>query len=363
MGEIGSTGDYVEVEEGKAALLVPRSHTQHGPGTVGAAPFYNRAMAFPRHVSVLVLDALKPAGWRILDGLAATGALGVRWGVEVEGPFELCLNDRHPMARALVEENLRRNGLRGARVEGENLNLLLASDHFDYVDIDPYGSPMPFLEAGVRALEPRGTLGLTATDTATLAGTYPRTCARRYGARPLRAPIGHEVAVRILLGAVVRTAARHDLAARPRLAFWREHYYKVFLEIHRGARRADRALDQIGYVAYTPGGERAFVEEGPIGPLWTGLLHDPALLEEMRIRDYLPAAVGRAHARWSEEAGAPGLFYTTDEVGHALHRSPPAMGAALEALHAQGFSAVRTAFHPKGLKTEATWAELLKAMA
>ena len=356
MGEVGA-GELAEVREGLARLLVPKDHAVKGPGRVAGRPFYNRAMALPRHVSVLVLEAVARPGMRVLDALAATGVLGIRCGLEVAEDLDVTLNDQREDAVQLMRRNAERNGASVA-VEGEDAHVLLARRHYDYVDVDPFGSPVPFVEAALRSLSPRGFLALTATDTAPLAGTYPRTCRRRYGATPLKAPYGHEVGLRILAGFVVRAGARYDLGVRPLLLFWRGHFYKAFFAVQRGAQRADAALDALRFVR-AGGGERRLDREGEAGPLWGGPLHEAALLDRMEARDHMPGTVADLLDRWREEAEAPPLFYTTDEVASRLKRSPPPLRRALAVLGEAGFAARRTHVHPKGFKTDAPWGAIL----
>ncbi len=350
----------MEVREGLARLLVPEGHAIKGPGKVGPGPFYNATMAFPRHVSILALEALGSRVRRALDGLSSTGVLGIRLALELSESLELTLNDRRRDARRLMERNLSLNGQEGARVLSEDLNLLLCRERYDYVDVDPFGSPVPFVDNGLRSIRPRGFLAVTATDTAALAGTYPRTCMRRYGAMPIRAPFRHEAGLRILVGAIVRSAARADLAARPLLAFWREHYYKAFLEVSPGARRADEALSLMGYVVHDPTGPRAISSEGDVGPLWIGPLHQRDVLKRIRSRKYVPAAVDQYLEVWREEADAPPLFYTTDEVARAVRVQAPALRDVLRRLKEAGLESSRTTFHPKGFKTNATWQDLVR---
>jgi tRNA (guanine26-N2/guanine27-N2)-dimethyltransferase len=362
MGEIGPQGDLVEIQEGLARILVPRGYTTRGPGGAGGVPFYNRAMAFPRHVSVLMVEALLPRARRVLDGLSSTGVLGIRLALEVTNRLEITMNERRGDSHRLMISNMKLNGLEDARALREDLNALLCLERFDYVDVDPFGSPVPFVDNALRSIHPRGFLALTATDTAALAGTYPRVCLRRYGARPLRAPISHEVGVRILAGYVVRTAAKYDMAARPLLCFWREHYYKAFFDVLPGARRADESISKLAYVRYDPGGPRDVVPQGPIGPLWAGPLHDAVIISSMRPRDYMPQAVSRYVEVWGQEALAPPLFYTTDELASRFRMQAPSMKRVIGILRDAGFTACRTTFHPKGFKTDAPWDELVRLL-
>ncbi len=207
----------------------------------------------------------------------------------------------------------------------------------------------------------RGFLGVSATDTATLAGAYPQTCRRRYEATPVQAPFRHEVGVRILVGALVRWGARHNLAVRPLLSFWRGHGYKSILRLRRGARRAEEALQGMAYVRIEDG-DRGLAPKGPVGPLWGGPLMDEDFVNALRPRDDMPAAVSQIVERWREEATAPPLFYTTDEVARALRIPAPPMQRTLRSLHEAGFQATRTTFDPKGFRTDAAWAEICRVL-
>ncbi|MEE9592925.1 MAG: tRNA (guanine(26)-N(2))-dimethyltransferase [Thermoplasmata archaeon] len=362
MGTVTSVADLIPVQEGWADILVPKDHTRKGPGKVGGGPFYNAAMSTPRHVSVLFLTAVAERVGRVLDGLASTGIQGIRFALEVPTALDVTLNDRREESCELIRRNVERNGLTEARVLCEDLNALLPTERFDYVDVDPFGSPAPFVENALRALRPEGFLAVTATDTAPLAGTYPKTCRRRYDARPVAGPFRHEAGVRILAGFVTRTAARLEMAARPLLSMWREHFYKVYFRVRFGARRADAALGQLGYLDYPDKKERLVGSTGEAGPLWVGPLHDAALLARMSLPEYMPPLVGRLLETWRGEADAPPLFYTTDEVAHHLRISPPSLAETLRRLAGGGFEGHRTSFDPKGFKTNAGWEDVLRLL-
>ncbi len=362
MGTLTPVEELIPVQEGLAEVLVPAGHTRSGPGKVGGGPFYNASMATSRHISVLLLSGVAKRVRRVLDGLASTGILGIRLALEAGAPLDLTLNDRRREACDLIRTNVARNGLAEARVRCEDLNALLNAERFDYVDVDPFGSPAPFIENAFRGLRVPGYLAITATDTAPLAGTYPKTCRRRYDAVPIRGPFRHEVGVRILAGFVLRTAARLELAVRPLLCLWREHYYKLFFHVRSGARRADEALAQLGYVSFPEGKDRVIGSDSGAGPLWAGPIHDQDLLDTLRVPEYMPALLHRLLDMWRGEAAAPALFYTTDEVAHHLRISPPSWVETHRRLAEAGFASTRTSFHPKGFKTNAGWEDVVRLL-
>ena len=72
----------------------------------------------------------------------------------------------------------------------------LLQTRFDVIDLDPYGSPTPFLDAAVQSVADGGLLCITATDMAVLCGNTPETCYTKYGAISLKTKACHEFALR-----------------------------------------------------------------------------------------------------------------------------------------------------------------------
>ena len=68
------------------------------------------------------------------------------------------------------------------------------------VDIDPFGSPAPFFDCGIRATMHGGILSTAATDLQVLNGLFQDACKRKYGGIPVRTEYGKETAIRLILG-------------------------------------------------------------------------------------------------------------------------------------------------------------------
>jgi tRNA (guanine26-N2/guanine27-N2)-dimethyltransferase len=71
--------------------------------------------------------------------------------------------------------------------------------HFDVVDLDPYGSAIPFLESALSTLHNGGLLCVTFTDMAVLCARRPHVCSYKYGCVPLPNKYCHEFALRMVL--------------------------------------------------------------------------------------------------------------------------------------------------------------------
>ena len=364
------TNQPVGVREGATELVVPAGFCTKGPGKSTGEVFYNRQMEFSRDISILFARMVFRPQWRVLDGLAATGARGLRLANECDGNFQVHLNDRSERAAERIQGNAKLNHLDDIVVHNRDLRALLAEEGFDYIDVDPFGTPVPFVDAAVQSVRDRGVLAITATDTAPLCGTYPRTCARRYGAVSARAPFSNETGLRILIGYIAREAARYDRGCEPLLCFHADHYFRCHLRIRNGARRADSALESIGYAFHDPASlARGVSIQTPkdaslavAGPLWTGELHCREVLDRMSPDDALGthSRCKKAIGLWRGEVAAPALYYRVDELAQHTKRQPPKMARLVDELCSKGAVAAQTHFDPKGLKTDLPAEELLR---
>jgi tRNA (guanine26-N2/guanine27-N2)-dimethyltransferase len=100
------------------------------------------------------------------------------------------------------------------------------------IDLDPYGSAAPFLDAAVQAVTNGGMLAITCTDMAALGGSHADTCYGRYCSMTIpRAGYLQELALRILLSNIAQRAAVYGRSMRPILSVGMHFYVRVFVEI------------------------------------------------------------------------------------------------------------------------------------
>jgi len=356
-----------KVREGTTDLFVPVDFSKKGPGTRTGEVFYNRQMEFGRDISVIFGRAVFAQGQTILDGLAATGARGLRLANECGVRADFQLNDRDIRAAVLMKQNAEMNSLGHVKIHCRDLNALLSEEHFDYIDIDPFGTPVDFVDSGVRGCKNGGIIAITATDTAPLYGGYPKTSLRRYGALSSRAPFAHETGLRILVGFVIREAAKHDRAAEPLLCYHADHYFRLYVRIRNGAARADAAIRKLGFACFDPKTLQRSIEperarDKDAGPLWGGPLLSKEILKGMRATGDLGTAnrCDKMLGLWKEEASRPALFFTMDELAKHTKLSPPKLTEFVDSMTDIGAKASRTHFHPKGFRTDLPAKELLR---
>ena len=252
------------------------------------------------------------------------------------------------------------------------------------MDIDPFGSPVPFLWAALKAVKRDGFLAVTATDTAPLSGVYPEACLRKYMAYVVRTEYHNELGLRALLGYLARLAAQNRFSINVKMAYSEIHYFRVYVTLDMGIERAkETLLKKLGYVHHCKSCSWRYIERGVLpstvecencggktvamGPLWVSDLCDEKfcekVLEEVKKRRYRLARKEEKIVRAViNENKLPPTYYVVDELCEKLGTSSVSPVKLVRKLEEMGYKASRTYLHPKGVKTDAPLEVILKAI-
>ncbi len=367
------------IMEGNAELYVPRESFKdpfHLP------VFYNPAMGFNRSISSVAMGcALKLIDDSVIvDGLCSLGARGIRYAKENK-VRKAYFVDANPAAIKVLRRNLKLNKIRNAQIAEIDLNRFFSNsrEYFDFIEIDPFGSPVFFLQNAIRRLSKKGVLSITATDMSSLAGAYPNACIKHYGARPVRCEYSHEIALRILLGKIGSELMLQDFGCKPLLSFYKGHAVKAIVLCEKNAKKADEAILEIGFVSHCARcldrriGKRQIEKCGNCGnsleiggPLWIGKLSDGDFLGCMEKEGHK-----RGHSEQSElsefikilknENDFPPAFFDMHVLARKQKKRIIKMGEALLLLEKEGFGACKTHYSPTSFKTNAPLSEIIKA--
>ncbi|MBL7054237.1 tRNA (guanine(10)-N(2))-dimethyltransferase [Candidatus Woesearchaeota archaeon] len=258
---------YEIIKEGNARIKVRKAKKISKEMEV----FYNPVMAHNRDISVLLLNCIGKKDMQIGLPLAGTGIRGIRFLLELRKNKikSISFNDISKDAVKSIKSDLLLNKTikDKVRITNEDANLfLLNSKGFDYIDVDPFGSPNFMLDSAIRRISREGILAVTATDTAALTGTYPKVCRRKYWAEPLRNELMHEIGLRILIRKCQLIGAQYEKALIPIFSYFKNHYFRIFFKCVKGKKDADKVIEQHGFF------EKA-------GPLWAGKLWDKKLVD------------------------------------------------------------------------------------
>jgi len=350
-----------------------------------APVFYNPRMEVNRDLAVLALQVYQRMVNRKLsvsEPLTGCGIRGIRLAREVEGVDKVVINDISPEAAKLAKFNVKNNKLaKQVDVFNEDANFFLSKyaaprKRFDYVDIDPFGSPAPYMDSAIRAIRDGGLLALTATDMAPLCGVHPRACVRKYGGKPLRTEYCHELALRLLIGCLAVTAAKHDVGIRVMFSYSAYNHVRTYALMSYGAKEADKNIRSIGYILHcfkcfhreTAKGMIPFLKKDcpecnsklyAAGSLWLGEMWDERFCAKMQkeAKDRKLRRGEEIHKMLSlvaKESQAPIAYYVVDKLCDKWGLPIPPMSRIIEELRKNSFQTVPTHFSSKALRTNAS---------
>ena len=409
-------------------LAVDPAEAGSGPAAKGeGAIFHNPAMAGSRTRSVLLMQHAIETGLLgdstvyALDGLSASGLRARRWlnelPADIAGRISATMSDMDPVALDWAmrchEEFPPEHG------EGEliahlgDLRKTVLEHGRHWVDIDPYGSPLPFLDTAIQSLARRGVMEVSATDSAALTGSSKNALLRRYGARVRTDGLAHDSGLRVLLATVARAAARHE----PLMSIWESHHLRVSMCVVRGVEGANQVEDSLGWRIGSPTADevRLSISAGlqpetslnslpmhcflplshPVersdkrvsGPLWIGPIGQSeamASLTEERALDICgPIASEEDSVGWSERdfeyerrriarsvrhisdeasvIGSPHLILVDDLASWLGSGSPPSPSGMVQALCEAGHRAAVAHYGKPAFRTDAPWDAIVSA--
>ncbi|XP_049733025.1 tRNA (guanine(26)-N(2))-dimethyltransferase isoform X1 [Elephas maximus indicus] len=350
----------------------------------------------PRTASV---RELCEEGLRVLEGLAASGLRSIRFAQEVPGLQSVIANDASSRAVDLIRRNVQLNDVahlvQPSRADARMLMYQhqRVSERFDVIDLDPYGSPTPFLDAAVQAVSEGGLLCVTCTDMAVLAGNSGETCYSKYGAMALKSRACHEMALRIVLHSLDLRANCYQRFVVPLLSISADFYVRVFVRVFTGQAKVKASASKQALVFQCVGcgafhlqrlGRASGASESRVkfsaacgppvapecehcgqrhqlgGPMWAEPIHDLDFVG--RVLEAVSANPGRFHTSErirgvlsviTEELLDVPLYYTLDQLSSTIHCNTPSLLQLRSALLHAGFRVSLSHACKNAVKTDA----------
>ena len=373
--------DLVTVEEGKTKIRFPEFDKVSSEAPV----FYNPKMELNRDLSILALQVFQKRENRALavcDLFGGSGIRGVRYKNEIDGIDQVSINDISPIANEFERVNVKLNELEDVTISQQDASMFLRNNRgkFDIIDIDPFGTPSPFLDSAGYCARRNSLLCVTATDTSALCGTYKEPCIRKYNAKPYKSEYCHENGIRILAGYVALTLAKYKKHIDVKLSHSTEHYMRLYIEVLKGSKDTDESLKNIGYISHCKNCLYRETNKGmasPIpeycpecgaklvnaGPLWLGKIQDGEFIKEMiaesenKELNTKKEAVKLLESCLNEAESEP-TFYDIHTLCRNLKISAPKLDLIIEQINKRGYDVVKTHYNPLGIKTEIPLKEL-----
>ena len=336
--------------------------------------FYNPIMASNRNIAILLLRSLPHQKMKLADPLAGSGIRALRMFQEVPKKKidSIAVNDHKENFLRIFKENTDLNKIYSRKISAHSLDaslFLLHQEGFDYIDLDPFGSPNPYLGAAIARISRKGILAVTATDTAALTGTYTSVTRRKYWAEPLRNYLMHEIGLRILIRKIQLLGTQFDKALVPILSYSKDHYYRLYFQCEKGKEKCDAIVRQHQYFLFcnsclnfktspynwekcSCGGAFQFA-----GPLWSGALINQSIITTIAKNNPFPEEQKFLDLLQREATIHTVGFYDLHEVASHYKLDVPKIDLVV-----QKTAGVRTTFSPTGVRCTKSLVEMLKIM-
>lgn len=337
--------------------------------------FYNPNSKYVRDLGILAATVYRQeyGSLRVLDALAGSGIRSLRYWQESEADY-IWINEANSQLNSILQQNLAPAlasdcyHLTHQDAHRVFFECYRERDYYDLVDVDCFGSAVPYLNTMLWATKIDGLMYLTSTDGRTLTGHPPEKTVQTYNAIARSHPVIQEQALRLLIGATQQQAAGRGLGIEPIFALFTGQTYRVMLRL---VSKPQLTASNYGFLAYchSCGNYQTFswrklnranctcgnAAVTMSGAMWLGRLHDPRQLKRMTsiAQNWNWQKLVKLLNLMQGEIDFPPYFFTLREIGSRGKLDLPKRSHLITALQNEGYRAAATHIDPQGLKTNA----------
>ncbi|CDO96258.1 unnamed protein product [Kluyveromyces dobzhanskii CBS 2104] len=345
---------------------------------------------------------------KILEALSATGLRAIRYAKEIPNVKTVVANDLLPAAVESIKRNVIYNDVSDKVVPNlDDANLLMYRNKgnnvkYHIIDLDPYGTVTPFVDASMQSIEDGGMMLVTCTDLSVLAGNgYPEKCFALYGGVNMAGhDATHESALRLVLNLLGQSAAKYKKTIEPLISLSIDFYVRVFIRVKTSPIEVKnlQSNTMVGYMCSGCGSyhtqplgrqqeretkkgnkfTKFSLAQGPpvdrhcsycgsvhhiVGPMYGGPLHNKEFVDRvLRINkeDHKDDTYGTRKriegmlTLAKNELSAP-FYFTPNSLSSVLKFQVPTLKAVVAGLGSLGFECSLTHAKASSLKTNASW--------
>ena len=251
-----------EISEGKVTIKLCNKDKKF-------KAFYNPAQELNRDLTVLSIATymnftkyrkdkekknFSEYKFNIIEPLSATGLRCIRYYSELprEKINNIYSNDMDPKAVECININIEKNNVDNNifKVFNSDAAQLMYQNpkFFDVIDLDPYGTAIPFIDSCIHCSKNGALLCITFTDMPVLCGNYPETTLYKYGSIPYKSSFCHEMAIRIALFSISSAASKYKKVIYPLFSYNAEFYIRLFLIIKESPEECKMNPFKYGYM-------------------------------------------------------------------------------------------------------------------
>ena len=335
--------------------------------------FYNPQSKYVRDLGVLAGAIYQQdlGNLRVLDALAGCGIRSIRYYLESKANY-LWVNEGNYQHNSIIQKNLSLSiapeYFKLTHQDAHRIFFQCYSnrDYYDLVDVDCFGSAVPYLNTMLWATKIGGLMYFTCTDGRTLTGHPPKSTVRAYNAIARSHPAIQEQALRLVIGATQQQAATKGLGIEPVFSLFAGSTYRIMVRLVSKPQLTD---SNYGFLAYCRhcGNYRTLAWrklnqvncscENPAvtvsGAMWLSKLHDRDLLKRYinLARQWKWQSIVELLNLMLGEIDFPPYFYTLREIGNRGKLDLPKKNHLIAALQNKGYQAAATHIESQAIKT------------
>ena len=337
--------------------------------------FYNPNSKLVRDLGVLAATIYRQdmGKLRVLDALGGCGVRSLRYWQEAKADY-IWINEGNPDNKNIIQQNLAIILAAGCcHITHQDAHRVFFScydrrDYYDLVDVDCFGSAVPYLNSMLWATKIGGLMYLTSTDGRTLTGHPPEKSIQTYGAIARSHPARHEQALRLLIGATQQQAATKGFGIEPIFSLFTGKTYRLMLRLVSKPRISEYNYGFLGYCHHC--GNYQTISWRKLNKISCGCskseltISGAMWLDNLHNRDYLKRYLALAQQwQWHKiaelltvmigEIDLPPYFYTLREIGNRGKLDLPKRSHLIKRLRNKGYQAAATHINSSAIKTDA----------
>lgn len=332
--------------------------------------FYNPEMKLNRDISLLVIKSYFERPIKFCDPMIASAIREIRFLKTIPEMFDkMVLGDISLKAIEDAKKNFSENNINYEKCIFERKDAIetINISNYDFIEIDPFGSPVPFLDIACQKVKHNGILSVTATDTAALCGTYPKTTLRKYSIKVSMTHCYEEIGLRNLIAYSIRQAAKYEKSLIPLIAYSNKHYYKVFFKVIQSREKAYSSVKNLSWIDYNYKNQDITINEtenkASIGKTYVGNLNDKEFIQKIKSNLNLISnkkEIEKLLEKIENEVETIGHYNPHKLQKEFNLKTEKKFDYIIEKLKETGFNASRPHNNKLGIKTNAKSKDILK---
>ncbi|XP_069120823.1 TRMT1-like protein [Argopecten irradians] len=239
-----------------------------GKTAVEKSKFYNARLALIREAVLNTLCTVTRETTETLhcvDAVAGTGVTGLQWKLKLKNSVHVTIAEKEHIVE--VQSNCNRNKISNStlpldisRVPGDPMTpqgenevhtckctapVLLNMEAFDFVYLNPQSNTACHIDAVMTNIRSNGVLCLVSTDSTHHFTRSAVSVRRHFGATVTKTEYLKELAARVIIGSIVRAAAKCNKGVEVLYVLFVEDFFLVAVKVERGPKLADSCMEQM----------------------------------------------------------------------------------------------------------------------